>query len=479
MIKKFLSRFHPRFVRSLVYMLQASEYHVGEYIRWYKRVEDFRCVENRKKLVWTLKSAGLYVIAWVLFFFLLALTIPFLFFKGGVGYVLFVIAVILVPYVFPYVLTVPLLILQNVIQRPIEWFIVRTATRLLKKHKGIKIGIAGSYGKTSMREILKTVLETDLTVAAPPHSYNTPLGISSFIKTLTGDEQVLLFEMGEYYPGDVKELCKLVRPDIGIITGVNEAHLEKFKTIDRTQKTIFELADWLGGTKPLYINGESDHAKRYAEENGYLNTNTFVYSRDGVGDTKVTESNTGLGGTTFTLGREEYTSKLLGLHQVGPLACAVQVAEHLRVPSEKIREGISSTVPFEHRLEPKTDSTGVVTLDDSYNGNPQGVAAVISFLGSLTGHRRLYVTPGLVEMGDRAELVHKDIGRQLAKAGIEQVILIRNSVTPFIEAGLQEAKYGGKITWYDEALKAFEALPHLTVSGDVVVLQNDWPDQYQ
>jgi len=452
-------------------MLQASEYHVREYLAWYKRVEDFRTVENRKVLVWTMKSVALYVCAWVLFFFLLALTVPFLVFNGGVGYVLFLVAVYLVPYVFPYVLAVPVLFVQHVIQKPIEWFIVRNARKTLQAHAGIKIGIAGSYGKTSMREILKTVLETDLNVAAPPHSYNTPLGISSFIKTLTGEEEVLIFEMGEYYPGDVKELCKLVRPDIGIITGVNEAHLEKFKTLERTQKTIFELAEWLGETKPLYINGESEHAKRYTEEEGL--SHAQLYSVSDAEDVQ-----TGLGGTTFRIGKEEYTSKLLGVHQIGPLACAISIAEHLRIPSEKIHEGISKTTPFAHRLEPKTDSTGVVTLDDSYNGNPQGVAAVIAFLGSLKGHRRFYVTPGLVEMGDRTELVHKDIGRQLAREGIEQVILIRNSVTPFIEQGLQESQYGGKITWYDDAFKAFEALPHLTVSGDVVVLQNDWPDQY-
>jgi len=460
-------------------MLQASEYHVLEYLRWYKRIKNFRTVENRKQLVKTAKSSLLLYIAWILLLFLYALLIPLLFLPSEIGYLFFVVGVVIVPFVFPYVLVVPLLILQYVLHRPLEYFIVKRATNILKGHKGIKIGIAGSYGKTSMREIVKTVLSEDLVVAAPPYSYNTPLGISSFIKTLSGDEDVLVFEMGEYYPGDVKTLCKLVCPDIGIITGVNEAHLEKFRTLDRTQKTIFELADWLGGTKPLYINGESDHAKRYAEEHDILNKNTFLYSREGVGKKNVTDAETALGGTFFTMDKEKFNSKLLGLHQVGPLACAVDVAERLGVSMDKIKEGIAKTKPFDHRLEPHTDSTGVVTLDDSYNGNPDGVEAVIAFLGGLTGHRRFYVTPGLVEMGDRTELVHKDIGRQLAKARIETVVLIKNSVTPYIEEGLKEGKFAGELLWYPDAMKAFEALPHLTVSGDVVVLQNDWPDQYQ
>ena len=88
------------------------------------------------------------------------------------------------------------------------------------------------------------------------------------------------------------------------------------------------------------------------------------------------------------------------------------------------------------------------------------------------------VTPGLVEMGSRKEKVHKEIGKQLARASIEKVILIRNSVTPFIEAGLQEEQYKGELMWFEKALDAFAALPSLTASGDIVLLQNDWPDQY-
>ena len=476
MIRNFLSRFHPRFVRSLTYMLQASEYHIGEYIAWLRNVKDFRTVERRKHLVWTLKSGAVYVVAWLLLLGLLVLTLPFLVIGGVVGYILFILGLFAVLFGFPYVLTLPLLFLQYVVQKPLEWIIVRKATQKLKQHRGIKIGIAGSYGKTSMREILRTVLETDLIVAAPPHSYNTPLGISSFIDTLKGDEEVLIFEMGEYYPGDIKTLSKLVRPDIGIITGVNEAHLEKFKTLDRTQKTIFELADWLDG-KPLYINAESVHARTYAESKEYANVH--FYDKTSIDDSDITGIETNLDGTLFTVGKHTYHSKLLGEHQVGPLACAVAVAKRLDISEEKIIAGVEKTKPFDHRLEPKTDATGVVTLDDSYNGNPEGVAAVISFLGSLVGRKRFYVTPGLVEMGERTELVHRDIGRQLAKAGIEHVILIRNSVTPFIEKGLEEAAFKGKVSWYDDALEAFKALPHLTVSGDVVVLQNDWPDQYQ
>jgi UDP-N-acetylmuramoyl-tripeptide--D-alanyl-D-alanine ligase len=400
----------------------------------------------------------------------------FWFVAAPINIIFFVVIILAVPYLTAYGIIVPLYIAEIFIQKPLVFIVLRRTKRALEKHEALKIAIAGSFGKTSMREILKTVLSAGKTVAAPPESYNTPLGIVKFVKGLAGDEEILIFELGEYYPGDVRKLCRIIRPDWGVVTGVNEAHLEKFKTLDRTARTIFELGEFLNGEQ-LYVNGESERAKKYAISGNVL------YDRAGVGNWRTLAAKTGLDGTSFALvkdsSRIEACSKLLGLHNIGPLAAAADIALRLGLSLAQVEEGIRKTGPFNHRLEPKTDASGIVTLDDSYNGNPDGVRAVIDFLASLKGHRRFYVTPGLVEMGPRKEEVHHEIGRELAAAGIEKIILIKNSATPYIEKGLKEKNYQGEIMWFDNALAAFAALPLMTVKGDVVLLQNDWPDQYR
>lgn len=475
MMKRFLSRYRPSYLRSLVYMLQASEYDIGEYLAWLRRVEDFSAVEKRKQLVKTPKARLLLALAWLT---LIAWTVAVMGYTNATGsdvpLVVGAAVVILSSFYLPYLILIPLLIIR-LIQWPIEYRLIGQAQKKLSALPALKIGIAGSFGKTTMREILKTILSEGKRVAAPPHSYNTPLGISAFAKTLKGDEEILIFELGEKRQGDVRELCAIVQPDMGVITGVNEAHLKTFKTLEQTAATIFELADYLGD-KPTYVNGESELAQKHARA-GHI-----LYSRAGAGDAKVENSKTDLRGLSFTLAtgseRLEFSSSLLGLHQVGPLAAAVDIATRLGLSPEQIKAGIAKTKPFDHRLAPATDAAGVITLDDSYNGNPDGVKAVIDFLASLAGHRRWYVTPGLVEMGARTEEVHRDIGHWLAQAKIEKVVLVRNSATPFIKKGLEEAGYRGEVLWFDEALQAFAALPSLTVAGDVVLLQNDWPDQY-
>ena len=473
--RHFLTRFHPQYLRSLVYMAQASEYRVRDYLTWFWRTTDFRHVEQRKTLVKTPKALILLVFVSALTVLLYAFALWVLI--VGTVWWRFLAALVIVlgtPFVVAYALA-GFLFLLDLHQWPIEALVIKHAKKKLAAHTGIKIAVAGSFGKTSMREILKTVLGAGKRVAAPPGSYNTPLGLSSFIRGLKGDEEVLIFELGEYYPGDIRRLCALVEPDMGVITGVNEAHLEKFKDLERTRKTIFELADCLG-ERPLYINGESERARTAAP------AHATIYSREGAEELKVTQPHSDLSGTTFVLniGKTpiQCRSKLLGLHQVGPLAAAAHIALRLGLSTEEIQRGIGETRPFEHRLEPRQLSEGVTLLDDSYNGNPDGVRAVIEFLASLKGYRRWYVTPGLVEMGPKKAEVHREIGKQLAAAQIEKVVLIRNSVTPFIAQGLQEGGFSEELLWFNYGPDAYNALPNLTVKGDVVLLQNDWPDQY-
>ncbi len=392
---------------------------------------------------------------------------------------------LLLPYILAYILIVPLWLGKVLIQRPKERQIIRQTRTKLAKNPALKIAIAGSYGKTTMKDLLETVLREGKVVSATPGNLNTPIGISRFAANLVGDEEVLIFELGEYYPGDIETLCNLVQPDLGIITGVNEAHLSKFRSLEKTVTTIFELADYLQihgehsegpGRGKLFVNGESELAAGQAGK-----YNTEVYTRSGVGEWKASGAKTDLEGTSFLLARGKDKIKietpLLGLHQVGPLSAVAAVAEQLGLSLQQVETGFKQAKPFEHRLEPKRQGDSWL-IDDAYNGNPDGAKAAIDFLASLKGHKRYYVTPGLIEMGHRTREVHEQIGKWLAEAGIETVVLIETSVLPHIEAGLKEAGFKGKLLSYPDMMTALVALPSLTLPGDVVLLQNDWPDNF-
>lgn len=467
---KFLSMYRPLYLRTLVYMLQESLYDLRPYFEWYQRTGDFSNVMKRKKLVMTKKAQLLLgwlwlliAIGWVISGYLILTQ----------SFIMLLALIILAPYVLAAGLAVPIVFGTVLIQRPREKKIIVEAKAKLAAHKGLKIAIVGSFGKTTMKEILSAVLSEGKKVAATPGNMNTPLGISRFIANLSGTEEVLIFELGEYYPGDIRELCDLVQPDMGVITGINEAHLERFKSIDRTIATIYELADYLGD-KPLWVNAESKLAKEHIRDGN------FAYTQKGVGKLKVQHAKTGLEGTDFQIvgggTKLHLHSDLLGMHNVGPLTAGVAVASHLALTAKQIEAGIAKTKPFEHRMQP-AEASGIWTIDDSYNGNPDGARVAIEFLSGLKGHRRMYVTPGLVEVGSATAIVHTQIGLMLAD-NVDVVVLVKNSATPFIAKGLEAGNYKGEVLWYEDGLSCLNALSQITKPGDVVLLQNDWSDNY-
>lgn len=475
--KKFISRYSPGYLKTLAYMLQSSEYDVFDYLKWLSRVRDFRTVAHRKDLDKTAKArlilatlrtmafAGAVLYAWLAYL------------AVGQGLLIGVagsLAVFLIwPWLIAYLIIIPLYIGELLIQRPQVKKMTAQAREIFKQHPGKIIAVAGSYGKTTMKENLRTVLEQKFNVTSTPGNINTVIGISRFARKLTGKEDAVIIEFGEYRPGDIGEFCNLVHPKIGIITGVNEAHLEKFKTLETTADNIFTLLDYLGDN-PVYINGENEIAAARGKD-------LPLYSRKGLKDWKVSKVSTGLDGTSFTATKDKTTikakTKLLGRHQIGPLLAAADVAHELGMSPKQIEKGIQSIEPYPGRLEPQKRPGNVVVLNDSYNGNPDGVRSVIEFLKEIEAKRRIYVTPGLVEMGPRTEEVHTEIGRQLAE-GIDVVVLMNNSVTPYITAGLEEYKFNGKLKTVDDPVKFYNSLDQFTKAGDVVLIQNDWPDNY-
>lgn len=478
-MRYYWTRFLPSYPTVLVYMLQASEYDAGEFLRWFHRTDNFRRVMRRRSLDRTMKAKALLTVLWLLVLCMAAVLLltaawtvqSHRYLIGGSASLAIL---LLTPWLEAYLVLVPLLLGRVLIQAPRERRMLAEAERILRAHPAKKIAIAGSYGKTTAKEVLLAVLSEGLHVAATPGNMNTPIGISRFATTLTGDEEVLIFEFGESHVGDVKELAELTHPDMGIITGANEAHLSTFKTLERTVGTIFELEDYLGD-RPLYKNAESALVASRIHKG-----DARAYDRSGTDGWKVSKAEVSFEGTSFTLKKGARTIAarvgLLGLHNLGVMTAGVAIAESLGLSDVQIERGLSKVRPFEHRMEPRP-LHGAWILDDTYNGNSEGVEAGLKLLASLPAKRRIYVTPGLVEQGDKTQEVHEKIGRLVADTA-DVAVLMRNSVTDHILTGLHAAGFKGKIDIVDDPLAFYANLEHYIVAGDVVLMQNDWTDNY-
>ncbi|MDE7476282.1 MAG: UDP-N-acetylmuramoyl-tripeptide--D-alanyl-D-alanine ligase, partial [Duncaniella sp.] len=286
----------------------------------------------------------------------------------------------------------------NMLLKPVEDHINRKyykdAERILKSMPDLKIiGVTGSYGKTSTKHYLNRILSEKYDVMMTPGSFNTTLGVIRTIREyLKPYNEVFIVEMGAKQPNDIKEICDLVHPSIGIVTAVGEQHLESFKTIENVQRTKFELVDSLPADGLAVVNDDFPFVANRPVKNveciryAVTEKRFATYTAEKISYTPH--------GTSFTVvtpdgGQLPFTTRLVGECNVSNLLAAIIVALHLEVPVDKIRYAIGNIEQVEHRLNMKHTPGGVTIIDDAFNSNPTGSKMALDVLKMMTGGRRI------------------------------------------------------------------------------------------
>ncbi len=421
-----------------------------------------------------------FVIVTILFslIFIVAVNIFAIIFKGSLisnfRYAILCFCPVLTPYLIllAFYINLPM---ENLI---ISKYIKKCKIKLKNTKNLIKIGITGSYGKTTVKEILKVILSEKYKVMATPLSYNTPLGITKTVKRLDGTEDVFIAEMGARRVGDIKKLTEIVEPDIAIITGVVSQHLETFNKIENIKKTKYELIENMKGGKAVF-SADNVHTKEMFKKckkpsvlaGVNLRVKPTVYATD-------IESNEF--GTSFTLhvGENETLcqTKLLGKHNVSNICLAVAVADMLGLSLSEISSAISRIEPIKHRLE-LIKSNGLTILDDSYNANPEGIKCALDVLKSFSG-KKFVVTPGIVELGFLENEKNFEFGKLLSKV-CDGVILVGRARALKIREGLLSSRYSQDKIYMVSSLEDAKAkIAEIAGEGDVVLFENDLPDKY-
>ncbi|MBE5737171.1 MAG: UDP-N-acetylmuramoyl-tripeptide--D-alanyl-D-alanine ligase [Clostridiales bacterium] len=390
---------------------------------------------------------------------------------------------------FAFLCVLPILIpfilfLAYCINEPLESSIrkeyIRQAIEKLNKSSVIKIGITGSFAKTSVKEILKTILSQKYRVLATPSSFNTPLGISKTVQNLDSTHDVFIAEMGARQKGDIKELAKIVRPKYGILTGVNNQHLQTFGKIETTMDTKFELFENLEEGGVAIFSSDNDNSKllfdKYKGEKylaGQSDDNNLVKATDIVMDAR---------GTTFNLiiGDNEpmkCSTVLLGSHSVSNICLASAMAYKLGLTPKEIAVGIGRLQSIGHRLELLPNNKNIIIIDDSYNSNEAGIDAAISVLDNFKG-RKIVLTPGLIELGKVENLVNYKFGKKLATHADLVFVIGRHNAEMLIKGLLDGGMDRNNVKFAKSLNKGNAMLNEILQEGDIVLFENDLPDNY-
>lgn len=378
-------------------------------------------------------------------------------------------------------------LLANVVNTPLEKAINRyyynDAKKIIRSNKNlIVIGVTGSFGKTSTKNYLASVLASQYNVLVTPGNFNTLLGVVRTIREhLRPYHQVFIVEMGAKQNGDIKEICDLVHPTIGIVTAVGEMHLETFKSVENIQKTKFELINALPADGVGIMNVDSPLLRAYDGPTGVCRK--ITYSVDAASDYKADNVCYGASGVSFSLCGSErvYETRLLGTGNLLNILASVAVADLLNVPLQKQKNAIARLQPVEHRLSMR-NSGGVTVLDDAYNSNPIGAGMALDVLRNFklsNGNKRIVITPGFVEMGSRQYKANKELGATIA-ASCDYAIVVNVTNRDAIVEGMHSAGMEPeKIFLADNLNQAHEKLSAILQAGDVVLYENDLPDNFK
>ena len=375
--------------------------------------------------------------------------------------------------------------LAGLIAWPLEKLIsemyFRDAQRKLRERTDlIKIGITGSYGKTSVKFILGTLLQEKYQTLVTPASFNTPMGVTRVIRErLRPAHQVFVAEMGARHVGDIREMCRLVHPTLGVLTSVGPQHLDTFKTLERIKQTKYELMDAIPQDGCCFFPEDGGIcAELYART---AKPKRRVAVGDPTADVWAEKITVSPQGSHFVLhaGADSVTctTRLLGAHNIQNILLAASVCLELHMTLAQVARGIGKLEPVEHRLQLIRGAGGVTVIDDAFNANPAGAKAALEVLSGFPG-RRICVTPGMVELGEEEEELNRLFGRQMASACDIAILVGKKRARPIAE-GLCEAGFSRDDLHITANLdEATALLSRTTRPGDVVLFENDLPDNY-
>ena len=343
---------------------------------------------------------------------------------------------------------------------------VKRAGQVLNARDYIRIGVVGSCGKTSVKNILATILSEKYAVLSTPASYNTPIGIAKTVMSEDAENaEVFIAEMGARKKGDIAFLCDMVKPNLAIFTGVCEQHIKTFGSIENVYAEKSKILDC-----PFVVCGES------LQECVKENANAYVVSSTQVKDVQLLATE-----TRFTLcfddGKIPVTTKLLGSSAVQNVLLCATLAKKLGLTNEQIGRGISKIATIPHRLQ-LMENGGVYILDDGYNSNIVGVGEALSALSRFSG-KKCVVSQGLVECGVLEEELNVKLGQMIAKENFDKVVLVGETLIGAVKSGyLASGGSQEKLVCVKDLEEAKSVYQDWLTAGDAILFLNDLPDVY-
>jgi UDP-N-acetylmuramoyl-tripeptide--D-alanyl-D-alanine ligase len=288
------------------------------------------------------------------------------------------------------------------------------------------IGISGSNGKTTSKEMLAGILEQEGPTLKNPGNLNNWIGLPLSLFSLKEDHRYAVMEMGMNRAGEIARLCRIARPSAGLLTNIGPAHLEGLGSMEAVAKAKGELFEALEGDQWALVNSDDFRIRDLAQA---CRARKLTFGLNAEAEVKADHLSLTPQGIRFRIrfdgDQEEMFLPVQGRHNVSNALGAAAVALALGLSLNKIQQGLGGFKPADHRLQIKKGLNGIRLIDDTYNANPASVKAALAVFDSLRQDNRGGLILGdMLELGDGAVRAHQEIGRLIGDMGVDYLITL-------------------------------------------------------
>ena len=342
------------------------------------------------------------------------------------------------------------------------------ALRARRQWRGEVVAVTGSAGKTTAKEVIARMLETEMTVGKSIGNLNNHIGVPLSILRLPSEARVAVVEIGMNHAGEIRRLARVARPTVGVVTNAGYAHMEFFGSLEEVALAKRELIESLpeGGTAVLNADDPQVIRFRDAHRGPVI---TFGLSADA--DVRAEDVAYRPDGVRFRCGGSTwFESPLLGRHGVLNLLTGLAVARVFGIAPERLREAARSTAAGKMRGERFTHA-GITVFDDCYNSNPEAVRSMLDVLRATAARRKHAVLGEMLELGRWSESLHRDVGLYAASCGINVLIGIRGAALHMVDEAVRAGLPDSAAYFFEDPAAAGEFARRLAREGDAVLFK--------
>ncbi len=341
------------------------------------------------------------------------------------------------------------------------------ATKARVEWAGNVVGVTGSAGKTSTKEMVAEMISVKLPAEKTQGNLNNHIGLPLTLLRLDEGARVAVIEMGMNHAGEIRALAEIAKPNVGVVTNVGWAHIENFESREGIAAAKAELVDALGPQGVAVLNADDERVAAMAKSH---TGRTILYGQSPAADLRAEDVEYSLDGVRFRVGETKFDSQLTGHHSVSNLLAGMAAASVYGVAPSDLTERVRNLRPAKMRGERITHN-GILVYNDCYNSNPDAVRAMLDVLRDTPAKRRIAVLGEMLELGRWAEPLHRDVGNYAAACGINVLVGIRGAACYMLDAAKRSGLEDDAAFFFDDASSAGELIRTLAQPGDAILFK--------